>query len=121
MKAESPTAATIFCAAAAEETSSATIKRSRASFLARSFLARSLLPKNSLRWRSPSFGMRLGRAAAIPVSIGVLRELRYGGMVVGDRLVKGLLLARLDQIQTNTLQTAMAELQGLRGAIRQID
>src|SRR5579872_2952782 len=63
--------------------------------------------------------MRLGRAADIPLTILLLRQLRYGGMIVGDRLVFG--LAGFDQVQTDTLQSAMAELQGLSRAIRQVN
>src|SRR5579863_144074 len=58
--------------------------------------------------------------AAIPISVRVLRELRYRGMVISDRLVNGFLV-RLDQIQTDTLQSAMTELQSLRSTVREVD
>src|SRR5581483_10127448 len=51
----------------------------------------------------------------------VLRELRYRRMVVGDRLINLLLLAGGNQIQTDTLQSAMTDLQGLGCAVRQVD
>src|SRR5579871_858959 len=71
--------------------------------------------------------MRLGRAAVIPASVRVLRELRYRGMVVGDSLVRRLGLVtlgdngRFDQIQTDTLQPALPELQRLSRPKGQID
>jgi len=40
-------------------------------------------------------------------------------MIVGDRLV--FRLARFDQVQTDTLQSAMAELQSLSRAVRQVN
>jgi hypothetical protein len=42
-------------------------------------------------------------------------------MVYGHRLVNGLLVAGVDQIQTDALQATLLELQGLRGTVRKVD
>src|SRR5579864_5369851 len=71
--------------------------------------------------------MRLGRAAVIPASVRVLRELRYRGMVIGNGLICRLVLVSLgdhglfDQVQTYTLQPALPERQRLSSPIGQID
>src|SRR5262252_10436442 len=72
--------------------------------------------------------MRSGRAAVIPASVFVLRELRYRGMVISNRLVIRLRLrpgfhdrGRLDQIQTYSLQPVRLHLQRLSGTIRNVD
>src|SRR5581483_3629668 len=71
--------------------------------------------------------MRLDRAAVIPASLFVLRELRYRGMVIGDRLDRqlgsGTLgdTSRFDQIQSNTLQPMRFHLKRLRRPIRDVN
>src|SRR5271166_810536 len=74
-----------------------------------------------LRSRSRSVGMRLGRAACIPASLRFLRESRYRGMVISDRLITLWLLAGVNQVQTYTLQPTVLELQRLGGTIRKVD
>src|SRR5579871_2132005 len=64
--------------------------------------------------------MRL-RVAGIPLSVRFLREFRYRGAVIGNRLISGLLLVRMYQIQAHTLQPAMLELQRLSSTVRQVD
>src|SRR5271156_4108013 len=51
-------------------------------------------------------GMRLGKVACIPASALVLLGLRHRKVVDGNRLVSGLLLVELHQIQTYALQAA---------------
>src|SRR5579864_4215784 len=110
VSADSPTAATIFRAAAAVETSSATMSRWRGSSGRKSWL----------RWLTPPFGM-LGRVAGIPVSVETLREFRQRGMIIGECLVSVFQVAGVDQIQPYALQAALPEFQGLSGAIGQVD
>src|SRR5579862_759524 len=110
VSAESPTAATILCAAAAVETSSATMSRSRGSWPR----------KRSLGWLSPPSGMRLGRAA-IPISLSLLTEFRHRGMIHGDSFITVLLVVRANQIQPHALQAALPELQRFGRTIRQVD
>src|SRR5579872_1634100 len=65
--------------------------------------------------------MRLGRAAVIPASLKVLRELRYRGMVIGDRLIIRGLLAWAHQIQTYALQSMRLHLNRLGRTVRKVD
>src|SRR5579862_2914003 len=106
----SPTAATIFCAAEAVETSRATMSRWRGSSW------RKLGPE----WLTPPFGM-LGDVVGIPASVMTLREFRQRRMVHGDGLVSRLYIARINQVQTDALQPSLFEFQGLGGAVGQVD
>src|SRR6202035_1963168 len=96
---ESPTAATIFCAAAALETSKATISRWRGAL-------RRSGDDPALRGLGPPCAEKVGRAD-IPPSLRLLRELCYRGTVVGNGLVAGLRLRGVNQVQTHTLQALL--------------
>src|ERR1700758_1419055 len=110
VRAESPTAARIFWAAGAVETSSATMSRWRGSSW------RKLWPG----WLTPPFGM-LGDVLGIAASVMTLREFRQRRMVHGDGLVGRLYIARIDQVQTDALQPTVLEFKGLGGAVGQVD
>src|SRR5437667_8376153 len=105
VEAESPTAATIFLAAAAEDTSRATIRCCRGSFIRRASIRRSFISRPRIKGEFKRF------AAA---GLWLKRH--------GPQHRHGLRLGhlRLNQIQTDPLQTLSLELEHASGAVRNV-
>src|SRR5579863_1608929 len=119
VKAESPTAATIFCAAAAEETSSATIRRCRGSSTAAldvvSRLASSCFESSCFESRTVGISLSVIGCRGI-----FLRELCRRS-IERYRLIVRLRLLRIENIQAHALQSAAAELQYFRRPVGEVN
>src|SRR5579862_7192534 len=112
-------AATISRAAAAVETSSATINFRRGSFFGESSLRGSKAGETAF----PSLpGMRWGRVVCIPSSVRRLVQFRQrviGGYGLIDRPV--MRRTRLHDIEPDPLQAALLKLQSLRRAVGKVN
>src|SRR5437667_268699 len=110
VEAESPTAATIFLAAAAEDTSRATIKCCRASLIGRACIRRASITRSFISCPRIKGEFKRFAAAGLWLKRHGLQH-RYG-LRLGH--------LRLNQIQTDPLQTLSLELEHASGAVRDV-
>src|SRR6266566_1771309 len=110
VEAESPTAATIFLAAAAEDTSRATIKCCRASLIGRACIRRASIRRSFIS--RPRIKGEFKRFAAAGLWLKRHRPQHRYGLRLGH--------LRLNQIQTDPLQTLSLELEHASGAVRNV-